>query len=215
MADGGARLFIVGFESGDAQILKNIKKGATVEMARTFMKNCRKVGIRVHGDFIIGLPGETHETIDKTIDFAKELDPETIQVSLAHAMPGTELHDPMSKEGFLRVEALADMSGHQLPHIEYPHLSKAEMMAGVNRFYDDYYFRPKVVWRIVKEALWDSHERKRLYHEATVPEAPLRALEVGPRRRRRRKAAHLRAAGTFRLRQRLTRTQCLTSASSV
>src|SRR4029077_18450030 len=45
MADAGARLFIVGFESGDAQILKNIKKGATIEMARSFMKNCRKVGI--------------------------------------------------------------------------------------------------------------------------------------------------------------------------
>ena len=167
MADGGARLFIVGFESGDAQILKNIKKGATVEMARNFMKNCRKVGIKVHGDFIIGLPGETKETIEKTIDFAKELDCETIQVSLAHAMPGTELHDTMSKEGFLRVEALADASGHQLPHIEYPHLSKADMMSGVNRFYDEYYFRPKVVWRIVKEALWDGHERKRLYAEAT------------------------------------------------
>src|SRR6266478_231825 len=167
MADGGARLFIVGFESGDAQILKNIKKGATVEMAREFMKNCKKVGIKVHGDFIIGLPGETKETIEKTIDFAKELDCETIQVSLAHAMPGTELHEQMSKDGFLRVEALADNSGHQLPHIEYPHLSKADMMDGVNRFYDDYYFRPKVAWRIVREALWDSHERKRLYHEAT------------------------------------------------
>jgi hopanoid biosynthesis associated radical SAM protein HpnJ len=167
MADGGARLFIVGFESGDAQILKNIKKGATIEMAREFMKNCRKVGIKVHGDFIIGLPGETKETINNTIDFAKELDCETIQVSLAHAMPGTELHEQMSKQGFLRVEALADQGGHQLPHIEFPHLSKADMMAGVTRFYDEYYFRPKVVWRIVKEALWDSHERKRLYHEAT------------------------------------------------
>jgi hypothetical protein len=73
----------------------------------------------------------------------------------------------MAKEGFLRVEALADSNGHQLPHIEFPHLNKAEMMAGVNRFYDEYYFRPKVVWRIVKEALWDGHERKRLYHEAT------------------------------------------------
>ena len=131
------------------------------------MKNCRKVGIKVHGDFIIGLPGETRETIQKTIEFAKELDCETIQVSLAHAMPGTELHDSMSAQGFLRVEALADSGGHQLPHIEYPHLSKAEMMAGVNQFYDDYYFRPKVVWRIVKEALWDGHERKRLYAEAT------------------------------------------------
>jgi hopanoid biosynthesis associated radical SAM protein HpnJ len=167
MADGGARLFIVGFESGDPQILKNIKKGATVEMAREFMKNCKKVGIKVHGDFIIGLPGETKETIQKTIDFAKELDCETIQVSLAHAMPGTELHETMAQQGFLKVEALADAGGHQLPHIEYPHLTKAEMMRGVNQFYDEYYFRPRVVWRIVKEALWDSHERKRLYYEAT------------------------------------------------
>ena len=177
MADGGARLFIVGFESGDAQILKNIKKGATVEMGRTFMKNCRKVGIRVHGDFIIGLPGETKETIQNTIEFAKELDCETIQVSLAHAMPGTELHETMSKQGFLRVEALADHGGHQLPHIEYPHLSKAEMMAGVSRFYDEYYFRPRVAWRIVREALWDSNERKRLYHEA-VEFLKLRAERV-------------------------------------
>ncbi len=166
MADAGARLFIVGFESGDPQILKNIKKGATVEMARTFAKNCKKVGIRVHGDFIIGLPGETKETIQRTIEFAKEIDCETIQVSLAHAMPGTELYDQMARADFLRVEALADAKGHQLPHIEYPHLSREEMMAGVNRFYDEYYFRPRIVWRIVREALWDSHERKRLYEEA-------------------------------------------------
>jgi len=166
MADAGARLFIVGLESGAPQILKNIKKGATVEMGRAFVKNCKKVGIKVHGDFIIGLPGETKETIQQTIEFAKEVDCETIQVSLAHAMPGTELHDQMAREGFLRVEALADTGGHQLPHIEYPHLSREEMMAGVNQFYDEYYFRPRVVWRIVREALWDEHERKRLYHEA-------------------------------------------------
>ena len=81
-------------------------------------------------------------------------------------MPGTELHEQMSKEGFLRVEALADSSGHQLPHIEFPHLNKAEMMAGVNRFYDEYYFRPKAVFRILKKAAFDSGERKRLYKEA-------------------------------------------------
>src|SRR5258707_6574246 len=119
MADGGARLFIVGFESGDAQILKNIKKGATVEMAREFMKNCKKVAIKVHGDFIIGLPGETKETIEKTIDFAKELDCETIQVSLTHAMPGTELHEQNSKEGIPPVQAVTDHTGHHSPHIAY------------------------------------------------------------------------------------------------
>lgn len=166
MADGGCRLLIVGFESGDAQILKNIKKGATVEMARTFMKNCKKVGIRVHGDFIVGLPGETKETIEKTIDFAKELDCETIQVSMAHAYPGTELYDQGMREGFLAGEAITDDGGHQLPHLEYPGLSREYMVESVNRFYDSYYFRPRVVWRIVRDALWDSHERKRLYHEA-------------------------------------------------
>src|SRR3989454_3500276 len=67
MADAGARLFIVGYESGDPQILKNIKKGATVEHARQFTKNCKKVGIKIHGDFIIGLPGETKETIQRTL----------------------------------------------------------------------------------------------------------------------------------------------------
>ncbi len=166
VADAGARLFIVGFESGDPQILKNIKKGATIEIAREFAKNCKKVGIRVHGDFIIGLPGETKETIQRTIDFAKELDSETIQVSLAHAYPGTELYEYAAKNNFLAAEALADSGGHQLPHLEYPGLSRAEMMAAVNRFYESYYFRPRVAWRIMRDALWDAHERKRLYEEA-------------------------------------------------
>jgi len=166
MADAGARLFIVGFESGDEEILKNIKKGATLQMAREFARNCKKAGIRIHGDFIIGLPGETKETIQKTIDFAKELDCPTVQISLAHAFPGTELHQYLSRNSFLAAEALADSGGHQLPHIEYPHLSRAEMMGGINRFYDQYYFRPKIVWRILREALWDAQERKRIYHEA-------------------------------------------------
>jgi hopanoid biosynthesis associated radical SAM protein HpnJ len=166
MADGGARLLIVGFESGDPQILKNIKKGATVEMGRAFAKNCKKAGIKIHGDFIIGLPGETPETIQRTIEFAKELDVDTIQVSMAHAFPGTELYDYLVKNDFLATEALTDAKGHQLPHIEYPGLSREDMVAAVNRFYDAYYFRPRVIWRIVREALWDAHERKRLYHEA-------------------------------------------------
>ena len=166
MAEAGARLLIVGFESGDPQILKNIKKGTTVEMGRAFVKNCRQVGLAVHADFIIGLPGETKQTIERTIDYAKELDPETVQVSVVHAYPGTELYDYAVKNGYLASETLADEGGHQLPHLSYPGLSVEEMMAGMNHFYDAYYFRPRVVWRIVRKALWDSHERKRLYEEA-------------------------------------------------
>lgn len=167
MRAAGCRLFIVGFESGNPQILKNIKKGATVEQAREFMKNCKKVGIVVHGDFILGLPGETPETIQETLQFAKELDCDTIQVSIAHAFPGTELYNYVETNNFLRSDVeMTDETGHQLPHIEYPGLSRAKMMEAVEYFYDQYYFRPRIVARIVKKAIFDAKERRRLYQEA-------------------------------------------------
>ena len=100
------------------------------------------------------------------MDFAQELDTETIQVSIAHAFPGTELHEYGVKNGFLGDRPMSDTMGHQLPHLEYPGLGREEMMAAVNRFYDSYYFRPRVAWRIVRKALWDANERKRLYQEA-------------------------------------------------
>ena len=167
MKDAGCRLLIVGYESGDPQILKNIKKGATIERARQFTKDCRKLGLVIHGDFIMGLPGETRETINNTIAFAKELDVETIQVSVAHAYPGTELYDYAIKNGFMVTgDKMVDEGGHQLAHIQYPGLPADEILAAVHRFYDEYYFRPKAVFRILKKAAFDGHERKRLYHEA-------------------------------------------------
>src|SRR5574341_1527600 len=167
MKEAGCRLLIVGFESADPQILKNIKKGATVERARAFMKDCKKLGLVVHGDFILGLPGESRETIRKTIDFAKELDCETIQVSLAHAYPGTELYDFAKKNGFIvNEQAMVDEGGHQLAHIEYPGLPRDYVMEMVHRFYDEYYFRPRAIFRIVRKAAFDSTERRRLYKEA-------------------------------------------------
>ncbi|HVZ59397.1 MAG TPA: hopanoid biosynthesis associated radical SAM protein HpnJ [Terriglobales bacterium] len=167
MRDSGCRLLIVGYESGDPQILKNIKKGATVERARQFTKDCHKLGLKIHADFILGLPGETRETIQRTIDFAKELDCETIQVSVAHAYPGTEMFDWVVQNGYMRKDQpMADAGGHQLAHIEYPGLPADEVMEAVHRFYDEYYFRPKAVYRIVRKAIFNNDERKRLYKEA-------------------------------------------------
>lgn len=166
MKEAGCRLLIVGFESGDPQVLKNIKKGATVEQAREFMRNCKKLGIRVHGDFIIGLPGETHETIKATVKFAEEIDCETIQVSIAHSYPGTEFDDYLKKNNFLMNAEMTDDMGHQLPVIQYPGLSREEIVQAVEHFYDRYYFRPRIIFRIVRRAAFNSHERKRLYKEA-------------------------------------------------
>src|SRR5437763_7176062 len=165
--EAGCRLLIVGYESGNAQILKNIKKGATVERARDFTRDTKKLGLTVHGDFIIGLPGETRETIKQTIKFAKELDVETIQVSLAHAYPGTELFEFAQDNGFIvNTTQMVDDGGHQLAQIEYPGLPREEALDAVHRFCDEYYFRPKAVFRIVRKAFFNTVERKRLYKEA-------------------------------------------------
>jgi len=166
MKEAGCRLLIVGYESGDQQILKNIKKGATIERARQFTKDAHKLGLVIHGDFILGLPGETRETIQNTIAFAKELDVETIQVSVAHAYPGTELFDFAVKNKFMVNGSMVDEGGHQLAHIEYPGLAADEILQSVHRFYDEYYFRPKAVFRILKKSMFNSHDRKRLYKEA-------------------------------------------------
>src|SRR5450755_2875095 len=167
MKEAGCRLLIVGYESGDQQILKNIKKGATIERARQFTKDCHKLGLVIHCDFIMGLPGETHETINNTIAFAKELDVETIQVSVAHAYPGTELHEAALKNGFMTsATKMVDDAGHQMVQIEYPGLPAAEILRSVHEFYDAYYFRPKAAYRILRKAVFNNSERKRLYKEA-------------------------------------------------
>ncbi|MCU1337379.1 MAG: Radical domain protein [Bryobacterales bacterium] len=166
MKDAGCRLLIVGYESGDEQILRNIKKGATIEGARRFTKDAHNLGLTIHGDFIVGLPGETRETLRNTIDFAKQLDVETIQVSMGHAYPGTEFYE-YAKENNLVQLKMADDEGHQLPNVVYPGiLEKGELVEWVERFYGEYYFRPKAAWRIVRKGIFDGHERKRIYKEA-------------------------------------------------
>jgi hopanoid biosynthesis associated radical SAM protein HpnJ len=165
MKEAGCRLLIVGYESGDPQILKNIKKGATVERAREFTRDCHKLGLVIHGDFILGLPGETEASIRNTINFAKSLDCETIQVSIAHAFPGTEFYEYAKVNGFITNEKMSDAGGHQMAHIEYPGLPVEYVLEMVHRFYDEYYFRPKAAFRVVWKAIVN-RDVPRLYVEA-------------------------------------------------
>ena len=166
MKEAGCRLLIVGFESGNAQILKNVEKGATPEQGLTFMKNARLLGLKVHGDFIIGLPGESPETIQETIRYAEQLDCETIQVSIAHPYPGTGFDAYLREKGYLTDDEMADEMGHQLPNIRYPGLTRGEIVDAVEYFYGRYYFRPRIILRIVARAMFDGAERARLYKEA-------------------------------------------------
>ncbi len=167
MKDAGCRLLIVGYESGDPQILKNIKKGATVERAIKFTEDAHRAGLIIHADYIVGLPGETRETIRRTMDFAKRLDTETIQVSVGHPYPGTEFYDYVQRNQLLTPDKMTDDGGHQLPTVQYGELDQAEIMEWVERFYDEYYFRPRAVWRIVRKAVFNGAERRRLYKAAS------------------------------------------------
>jgi len=166
MKEAGLRLLVVGFESGDPNILQNIKKGTTIDQGLAFMKNCRRLGIAVHGDFQIGHPGETRETIEKTIRFAIQLDPETIQVSISHPYPGTQFYDYLKGQGYLTPANMTDEQRHQLPNIQYPDLTGQEIVKAVEDFYARYYFRPRIVFRIVRRAIFTGSERRRLYREA-------------------------------------------------
>jgi hopanoid biosynthesis associated radical SAM protein HpnJ len=147
LKDNGLRLLLVGYESGNQQILHNIKKGMRVDVARQFAKDCRELGIVVHGTFILGLPGETKETIEETIRFAIEINPHTLQVSLAAPYPGTFLYK-QAQENHWFAQENADMltdRGVQLAALSYPHLSHTEIFQSVDAFYRRFYFRaPKI-----------------------------------------------------------------------
>ncbi|HYK66478.1 MAG TPA: hopanoid biosynthesis associated radical SAM protein HpnJ [Streptosporangiaceae bacterium] len=145
LRENGLRLLLVGYESGSQQILINIKKGLRVDRARRFAADCHDLGVTVHGTFILGLPGETKETIRETIAFAREVNPHTIQVSVAAPYPGTELYRQAVANGWLPSDdddaALVSDDGTQLSPLSYADLSHSEILNSVDTFYRRYYFR--------------------------------------------------------------------------
>jgi hopanoid biosynthesis associated radical SAM protein HpnJ len=156
--DSGLRLFLVGYESGNEQILKNVKKGVTLDEMRRFTKSCHQAGVVIHGTFILGLPVETKETIEQTIRFAQELDVFSMQVSLAAPYPGTELYEMAKLNSWFVKKDKTDLvvgDGFQQSTLEYPELHKDEIFEAVDRFYRSYYLRPKPILRIIHTMLED------------------------------------------------------------
>ena len=143
LKENGLRLLVVGFESGNQTVLNNVRKGILLDQARLFMKAARQLDIQVHGTFILGLPGETVETMEQTIRFARELDPYSIQVSLAAPYPGTELYDQARKNGWLAGEGdRLVREGIQDSVLSYENLTAERIFDEVDLFYRRFYFRP-------------------------------------------------------------------------
>ncbi len=167
LRDNGLRLLLVGYESGNQQILHNIKKGMRIEVAKQFTRDCHELGIKIHGTFILGLPGETHETIQETIRFAIETNPHTLQVSLAAPYPGTFLHRQAVENGWLDAghADLVDDHGIQIAPLHYPHLSHTEIFDSVETFYRRFYFRAPKIAAIVGEMVRSPQMMKRRLRE--------------------------------------------------
>ncbi len=166
MKESGLRLLTVGFESGNQAILNNMRKGIRLEQAGEFMRATKDLGILVHGAFILGLPGETPQTIEETMRYALALDPYSIQVSLVAPYPGTEIYAQGIKEGWIVREGQDLLKGGiQNAAISYDGLSREEIFAAVERFYRRFYLRPRPIMRILKEMLQDRYEFVRRLRE--------------------------------------------------
>ncbi|MBI2876298.1 MAG: hopanoid biosynthesis associated radical SAM protein HpnJ [Candidatus Tectomicrobia bacterium] len=165
MKEAGLRLLVVGYESGSQAILNHIRKGTTLAQAREFTRECQRLGIQVHGAFILGLLGETAQTIEESIRFACSLDLDTIQVSLATPYPGTKFYEICQENGYLAPLGMVDEKGYQVCPVSYPGLAGQEIFQSVERFYKRFYSRPRFLLSVVKRMIFDRSERERLLQE--------------------------------------------------
>lgn len=93
MKKAGCWVVAFGIESGDDEMLRQMKKNATCAQAREAVACVKRNGLRVHTFFVIGLPWETEETLQRTYQFIQELDPDFFDFNIATPLPGTELQD--------------------------------------------------------------------------------------------------------------------------
>jgi len=146
------------------KILDNVNKGITVERMKKFTRDAQRAGLLIHGAFVIGLPGETRETIRKTINFAKKMNLSTIQVSVAMPLPGTEFFDYCKKNDCLKFSSSRiDSAGHQNCIVDYPHLSSKEMQEAMENFHIEYYYRPRYIGKVLTLCLTSPREIKRVF----------------------------------------------------
>ncbi|MCJ7816576.1 MAG: radical SAM protein [Candidatus Aenigmarchaeota archaeon] len=117
MKKAGCRIMHVGYESSDPGILKSIIKGTTVKTMEDFTKAANELNLMIHADFIVGLPGETEETIKNTVSWARKLKVHSYQFTVPKPYPGTPFYSLLEKNGWLK-DGYAD----------YPNLSHEEIV---------------------------------------------------------------------------------------
>jgi len=139
----------IGIETGDERIMKNIKKYLELDRVRESIKLLRKEGIVVFGYFLLGLPGDTKESMQKTIDFAREVNPHWANFGVTTPLPGTELYRDLIKAGKIKEgEDDSISSGYYAikeGYLTTDEVTNEEIMIYQKKAWREFYFRPSKV----------------------------------------------------------------------
>jgi len=155
MKKAGMKELAIGIESGSETILKNIKKGVTLDDIRRAAKWCHELGIMFYGLAIIGLPGETEATVKETIEFIKEIDPFYTQFCFSTPFPNTEMFQYYEQNGFL----LTNDWEKYFPLSDEPVIRTQELTAGRlkklrAKAYSEILLRPGYLLRQIRPFDW-------------------------------------------------------------
>ena len=150
MKKAGCHTVNMGLESASQEILNNIKKNTTVEQMEKAVLDCKRAGLEVCGYFIIGLPGETKETVQKTINFAKKLDLDLVTFNIPAPHPGTEFFRYLEKNNWLRTKDWSKYDTNSIPVYDYPHMSAEEIYRLALSAYRQFYIRPAYILKRLK-----------------------------------------------------------------
>ena len=153
MRKAGCRMLMTGFEFGYNEGLRAIRKGGvSVDMARKYAQRANRLGFTIHGCFMIGAPGETGETARKTINFAKALPLDTVQITGVAAYPGTTLYQWAKENNYLRANDWREWlnpAQEQRTLLSYPQLSSQQIDELIDTGLKEFYLRPKQIWRML------------------------------------------------------------------
>ncbi len=152
MRKAGCRMLMTGFEFGTNEQLRVIRKGGvSTDMARAYAHKAHELGFTIHGCFMIGAPGETHDSARKTIDFAKSLPLDTVQITGVAAYPGTTLYKWAKENNFLMAKDWKEWltaGKEQRTLLNYPQLSNKEIDQLIDVGLKEFYLRPQQMWRM-------------------------------------------------------------------
>ena len=152
MRKSGCRMLMTGFEFGTDEQLRVIRKGGVnIEMATRYAKRANELGFTIHGCFMIGAPGETQKSARETIDFAKSLPLDTIQITGVAAYPGTTLYQWAKENNYLVAHDWKEWltpQKEQRTLLNYPQLSSKQIDEYIDTGLKEFYLRPRQMWRM-------------------------------------------------------------------